>query len=278
MKRRTRQFTSRQALPWWLFAMAAPISYVTLDYIIPSFAIANPALLSFAHAAPYLAPVVGLLFSAVAVATALRSPWIFTKRRALLDRQTNIQSIRSLSWLQFEQLVGETYRRLGYCVSENPVKGADDGIDLWLTKDGGVVLVQCKHWKQNIGVSIVREHLGVVSAYKAQCGIIVSSGDFTASARDFAQQTGIELVSGEQLARRVRDTQSTTYTTGGGSETDPTPMPVIRSCPECGSDMVRRVARRGEHAGNSFWGCSNWPQCSGTRSIDRIIVDVERKK
>ena len=250
--------------------MAAPISYVTLDYIIPSFAIANPALLGFAHAAPYLAPVVGLLFGVVAVAAALRSPLVTAKRRALLDRQTNIQSIRSLSWLQFEQLVGETYRRLGYRVSENAVKGADDGIDLWLSKDGGEVLVQCKHWKQNVGVSTVREHLGVISAYKAQRGIIVSSGDFTASAKDFAQQTGIELVSGEQLARRVRDTQSTAYTSDGGSETDQTPIPVTRSCPECGSDMVRRVARRGEHAGNSFWGCSNWPQCSGTRSISEL--------
>lgn len=250
--------------------MAAPISYVTLDYIIPSFSIANPALLSFARAAPYLAPVVGLLFGVVAVAAALRSPWVTAKRRALLDRQTNIQSIRSLSWLQLEQLVGETYRRLGYRVSENPVKGADDGIDLWLTKDGGEVLVQCKHWKQNVGVSIVREHLGVVSAYKAQRGIIVSSGDFTASARDFAQQTGIELVSGEQLARHVRNTQSTTYTIDGGSETDPTPMPVSRSCPECGSDMVGRVARRGENAGNTFLGCSHWPQCSGTRSVNEL--------
>ena len=250
--------------------MAAPISYVTLDYIIPSFAIANPALLSFAHAAPYLAPVVGLLFIVVAVAAALRLPWVIAKRQALLDRQTNIQSIRSLSWLQFEQLVGETYRRLGYCVSENPVKGADDGIDLWLTKDGEVVLVQCKHWKQNVGVSIVREHLGVVSAYKAQRGIIVSSGDFTASARDFAQQTGIELVSGEQLARHVHNTQSTTYTIDGGSETYPTPIPVSRSCPECGSDMVRRVARRGENAGNTFLGCSHWPQCSGTRSVNEL--------
>ena len=250
--------------------MAAPISYVTLDYIIPSFAIANPALLAFASAAPYLAPFVSLLLGVVAVVAALRSPLVTTRRRALLNRQTNLKSIRSLSWLQFEQLVGETYRRLGYRVSENAVKGADDGIDLWLTKDGGEVLVQCKHWKQNVGVSIVREHLGVVSAYKAQRGIIVSSGDFTASARDFAQQTGIELVSGKQLARRVRNTQSAIHTTDNGSETDQAPIPVTHSCPECGSDMVRRVARRGENAGNTFLGCPHWPQCSGTRSVNEL--------
>jgi len=53
--------------------MAAPISYVTLDYIIPSFAIANPALLAFTSAAPYLAPFVSLLLGVVAVVAALRS-------------------------------------------------------------------------------------------------------------------------------------------------------------------------------------------------------------
>jgi len=250
--------------------MATPIAYITLSYIIPSLATENPALLGFTHAAPYLAPIVSLVLGCVAVVAAFRSPLVALKRRALLDRQSDIDSIRSLSWAQFEQLVGETYRRLGYRVSENTVEGADDGIDLWLSKDGGDVLVQCKHWKQNVGVSIVREHLGVVSAYNARRGIIVSSGDFTASAREFAQQTGIELVSGGQLAQRVLETQLTTNTVNNDSMIDSAPMLSTRFCPDCGSDMVRRVARRGQHAGKAFLGCSKWPKCSGTRTISEI--------
>ena len=39
------------------------------------------------------------------------------------------------------------------------------------------------------------------------------------------------------------------------------------SCPRCASTMVRRVARRGRNAGGSFWGCSRFPVCRGTRSI-----------
>jgi DNA-binding helix-hairpin-helix protein with protein kinase domain len=50
----------------------------------------------------------------------------------------------------------------------------------------------------------------------------------------------------------------------------PTPTPTANigpvSCPRCGSKMVRRVARRGRNAGNSFWGCSRYPNCKGTRS------------
>ncbi|HEX9667023.1 MAG TPA: topoisomerase DNA-binding C4 zinc finger domain-containing protein [Thermodesulfobacteriota bacterium] len=32
-------------------------------------------------------------------------------------------------------------------------------------------------------------------------------------------------------------------------------------CPECGGCLVIRVAKTGKHAGNKFWGCSNFPKC-----------------
>ncbi len=37
-----------------------------------------------------------------------------------------------------------------------------------------------------------------------------------------------------------------------------------RKCPDCGSDMVLRMAKRGPNAGNQFWGCSAYPKCKGT--------------
>lgn len=39
------------------------------------------------------------------------------------------------------------------------------------------------------------------------------------------------------------------------------------SCPLCHSPMVVRVAKRGGKAGNSFFGCSRFPDCRGTRQI-----------
>lgn len=38
-------------------------------------------------------------------------------------------------------------------------------------------------------------------------------------------------------------------------------------CPVCNALMVKRVARRGSAAGSTFWGCSNYPKCRGTRAI-----------
>ena len=39
------------------------------------------------------------------------------------------------------------------------------------------------------------------------------------------------------------------------------------ACPKCGKPMRKRVARRGENAGNEFWSCTGWPDCRGTRPI-----------
>jgi DNA-binding helix-hairpin-helix protein with protein kinase domain len=38
-------------------------------------------------------------------------------------------------------------------------------------------------------------------------------------------------------------------------------------CPRCNSTMIQRIARRGRNAGGSFWGCSRYPSCKGTRNI-----------
>lgn len=35
-------------------------------------------------------------------------------------------------------------------------------------------------------------------------------------------------------------------------------------CKKCGSNMVKRVAKKGPNAGNEFWGCSAFPKCRAT--------------
>jgi four helix bundle suffix protein len=45
----------------------------------------------------------------------------------------------------------------------------------------------------------------------------------------------------------------------------PAPAP---ACPSCGKPMVLRTARKGPHAGQAFWGCPAYPDCTGTRPCD----------
>lgn len=41
----------------------------------------------------------------------------------------------------------------------------------------------------------------------------------------------------------------------------------VPECPDCGQPMIRRTARKGRNAGSSFWSCSGYPECRGTRPI-----------
>ena len=38
-------------------------------------------------------------------------------------------------------------------------------------------------------------------------------------------------------------------------------------CPLCRAPMELRYASRGRNAGNSFWGCTRFPQCRGSQSV-----------
>jgi restriction system protein len=111
-------------------------------------------------------------------------------------------AVRSLSWYEFEQMVGEAFRRQGYTVAETK-KGPDGGVDLVLRKEGELFLVQCKSWKAyKVSVQVVRELYGVMAAQGAAGGFVVTTGVFTTEARKFAEGLSIQLVDGKSLIRQ----------------------------------------------------------------------------
>ena len=67
--------------------------------------------------------------------------------KARFDGQTGVESVRRLSWQEFERLLGEFYRRQGYEVRQRGGPVADGGADLELHKGDEKLLVQAKHWK-----------------------------------------------------------------------------------------------------------------------------------
>ena len=177
-----------------------------------------------------------------------------------------------MSWQQFELLVGEAYRRMGYAVSEMP-SGADGGIDLVLTKAGEKTLVQCKHWRsRRVGVKVIRELYGVMVANGAEYGVIVASGEYTSEAVKFASTNHIELINGTRLTGMIRSAQQPAINTArkthtnspsyNGSMLGAAKKPI---CPKCNTQMVKRTAKRGNNAGQAFWGCSNFPKCRVTQ-------------
>lgn len=125
-------------------------------------------------------------------------------RKRLHDQARSLDALRSLSWVDFEKLCGEAFRRGGYRVEETGLGGADGGVDLLLTKGGKRFVVQCKHWKRGtVGAPIVREMVGVAVHAKAAGVYVVTCGRFTKAARDYARGKPVHLVDGPALLQLI---------------------------------------------------------------------------
>jgi restriction system protein len=171
------------------------------------------------------------------------------------------REVSSLSWQEFERLVGEGFRQRGFQVTERGGAGPDGGVDLALARGHERFLVQCKQWRaQQVGVSVVRELYGVMAAERVAGGYVVTSGAFTKDANEFAAGRNIELVDGKELSALLRDGQSSVRPLES-MPTAPVVLPKAPSCPKCRSPMVLRTAKRGAHMGRSFWGCPQYPKC-----------------
>ena len=186
----------------------------------------------------------------------------------MLDKQKDIASIRELSWKQFEELVGEAFRRQGYLVLENEGAGADGGVDLWLRKDGNRFLVQCKQWKAlKVGVNVAREMFGLVNAHQAAGAIIITSGMFTQEAKAFAKGKPLDLIEGQQVVQLIDSVKKSAIHQPEPARIQTVTPQANPGCPNCGAEMILRTAKKGSNAGQQFWGCSKYPGCRGTRTI-----------
>lgn len=182
-------------------------------------------------------------------------------RAKRFEAQRTLEDLRALSWKQFEELVADVYRRQGFRVTEVGGSG-DRGIDLVLTSPTGQKqLVQCKQWRTwRVGAPSVREFVGAMADVQgANSGLYVAVGTFTPEAIALANRHRIELVNGEKLLELVRSVKGPIVVASDPAHAVP------QKCPKCGASMVLRSAKRGAHAGSSFWGCATYPQCRGTR-------------
>ena len=130
-------------LPWWINVILAFAAYIFLKYVLPNISGDNIIIRGFLNGIASTANIIAALLLIVAVVSAILS-W---QKRKLLEKQKDLSTVSNINWKEFEELVGEAYRRQGYFVLENSSDGPDGGVDLRLRKDGELVLVQCKHWK-----------------------------------------------------------------------------------------------------------------------------------
>lgn len=83
--------------------------------------------------------------------------------------------------------------------------------------------------------------------------------------QDFLKDGGIRerMTNARSEYRNTPPSLSSLSSLSSVSTAPPTPL-----CPLCDSPMKQRTARIGTNAGKSFWGCSKYPDCKGTISME----------
>ena len=103
-------------------------------------------------------------------------------------------------------------RESGFTRVEVTGKSGDGGIDggagvLRMNLISFQVLFQCKRWKGSVGSEVVRNFRGAMQG-RADKGLIITTGTFTADARKEATRDGapaIDLIDGEALCLLLKD-------------------------------------------------------------------------
>jgi restriction system protein len=214
-------------------------------------------------------------------------------------RTHKIDFLLRLSPAEFEEIVGDMYRRFGYLVERTPMSN-DFGRDLILKKDGKTGFVECKRYDKDmsIGRRPLQQFYGVIVNMKADFGIFVTTSYFAKTAVNFAKETDIQLIDGYALA----DLMTKAFPGEGSADEyramcrecgdvvvfnlpEPATEIVCRNshlvkndspdslkikliaeapcCEKCGSKMKLVTGRFGK-----FWGCGNYPKC---RSKKRYV-------
>lgn len=119
-------------------------------------------------------------------------------RRALLA--VGASDPTRLSGVEYETFCVLLLREKGWSAETTPGSG-DYGADIVAEKKGRRMVVQCKRWSENVGVTAVQEVHASRSHYKADDAVVVTTMGYTRAARELARTTGVRLMLHQDLLK-----------------------------------------------------------------------------
>lgn len=126
--------------------------------------------------------------------------------RMRVQQAQHLGVLLTVSGAEFEGIVADLFRALGYDNVERIGGSGDLGIDLTATDpDGLIVIIQCKRYGrgQKVGSPAIQSLMGAVVNHGADRGIFVTTSSFTTPARQHAEtaRISISLIDGDAITR-----------------------------------------------------------------------------
>jgi hypothetical protein len=144
--------------------------------------------------------VLGMAGLAVAVLLAMRAGSGAAQR----EREAGLAALRELGWKEFGALVVKAFETRGFKPAAGARKPGDDGVDQLLERGGQKHILQVKHGgAYHVGAAAVRRLLAVIDQQHAAGGILATSGEFDAAAREAAKRQPVVLLEGEALWQQI---------------------------------------------------------------------------
>jgi restriction system protein len=131
--------------------------------------------------------------------------WTSIIRAKYIDVEIPQEIFLNLQPKEFEYIVAELYEEMGY-ETKLTNSSYDGGIDVIAEKKKTgkkeKLLIQCKRYRNKIGVDEARKLLGVISDKKATKGTLVTCSNFTREAKKFSDANPrIELINMKELTQ-----------------------------------------------------------------------------
>jgi len=175
--------------------------------------------------------------------------------------RSGIRSIDKMDGFQFEVYLKALFKELGY-KPEVTKKAGDFGVDIVL-KGKNRIVIQAKRYgiKNKVGIGAVQEVYAGKTYYKAEEAWVITNSLFTKQAIELAKACNVKILDRlelQKLINKVNPQETAEYVYQ-------TIQPAPRKCPKCKDKLVVRTSKQN---GNKFFGCSKYPNCNHTESIN----------
>lgn len=113
-----------------------------------------------------------------------------------------IHNLDSLTGYEFEEFLGVLFDKMGFTTETTKLSG-DQGADLIIRRFGRTTAVQAKRYNGKVSNKAIQEVTASIAHYNANTGMVVTTGEFTASAIELAKSNNIKLVDRQKLEELV---------------------------------------------------------------------------
>ncbi len=124
------------------------------------------------------------------------SSWLDDITEQCSEFKSNYHS--AMSGLEYERYVADELQAYGWAARVTVASG-DQGVDVIAEKDGKKLVVQCKHYTNNVGNDAVQQIIAGKTFEQARFAAVVSNSEFTTSAKQLASSANVFLLHHSQL-------------------------------------------------------------------------------